>query len=187
MKVSRTSLPEVLLLEPAVFKDARGYLFEQYQAGRYAQAGVGGSFVQDNVSYSEHGVLRGLHFQHPNPQGKLITVLLGEVWDVAVDVRVGSPTYGKWTAALLSQENCHQFFVPEGFAHGFCVTSDRALVLYKCTDLYVPGAAVTIAWDDPDLGITWPIRQPKLSATDAAAPRLAEVDRARLPHLAGTA
>jgi dTDP-4-dehydrorhamnose 3,5-epimerase len=187
MKVSRTSLPGVLLLEPAVFKDERGYLFEQYQARRYAELGVSDAFVQDNVSFSEYGVLRGLHLQHPHDQGKLVTVLLGEVWDVAVDVRVGSPTYGQWAAATLSQDNCHQFFIPEGFAHGFCVMSERALVLYKCTDVYVPAAAMTIAWDDPELGIRWPIREPKLSPTDGAAPRLSEIDRARLPLLVGVA
>jgi dTDP-4-dehydrorhamnose 3,5-epimerase len=182
MKVSRASISDVLLIEPAVFEDERGYLFEQYQARRYAGLGIREQFVQDNVSFSEHGVLRGLHMQNPNGQGKLVSVLLGEVFDVAVDVRVGSPTFGSWTSAVLSQQNRHQLWIPEGFAHGFCVTSERALVLYKCTDFYSPSTAMTVVWNDPDLRIAWPIRQPNLSPTDRNAPRLSGIDQARLPR-----
>jgi dTDP-4-dehydrorhamnose 3,5-epimerase len=187
MKVSRTRLADVLLLEPDIYRDERGVLFEQYQARRYAAAGVPADFVQDNISFSEHGVLRGLHLQHPNAQAKLVTVLAGEVFDVAVDVRVGSPTFGQWAAAALSAENRRQLYVPEGFAHGFCVTNGPALLLYKCGDYYCPRAGLAVCWNDPDLDIPWPIRQPMLSAGDRSAPRLAEIDRARLPPYAPTA
>jgi dTDP-4-dehydrorhamnose 3,5-epimerase len=181
MKVSRASLPEVLLIEPDVYRDERGFLVEQYQARRYASAGIRQDFVQDNVSFSQHGVLRGLHFQNPDPQAKLVTALAGEVFDVAVDVRAGSPTFGRWTGALLSAGNNRQIYIPQGFAHGFCVTSETALVLYKCGDFYSPSAALSMRWDDPDIGIRWPLRQPLLSPADQEAPRLADIDRARLP------
>lgn len=185
MKVSRTALPEVLVLEPPINSDDRGFLLESYQARRYAALGIRGQFVQDNVSYSRHAVLRGLHLQHPNVQAKLVSVLQGEIYDVAVDVRVGSPTFGRWTATLLSGDNHQQLYIPEGFAHGFCVTSEAALVVYKCGDFYAPSAAIAIAWNDPDLRIPWPIRQPRLSDGDRSAPPLAAIDRRRLPHWSG--
>jgi dTDP-4-dehydrorhamnose 3,5-epimerase len=184
MKVSRTSLPEVLLIEPEVNRDERGFLAEHYHARRYASFGIRQNFVQDNVSFSRHGVLRGLHLQHPDAQAKLVAALVGEVFDVAVDVRSGSPTFGRWAAAILSGENSLQLYIPHGFAHGFCVTSEAALVLYKCGEFYSASAALNIRWDDPDIGIPWPIRQPGLSAADRDAPRLADIDRARLPNYA---
>jgi dTDP-4-dehydrorhamnose 3,5-epimerase len=184
MKVSRTALPEVLLLEPDVHRDDRGFLFEHYQARRYASVGITQGFVQDNVSFSQHGVLRGLHLQNPDPQAKLISALVGEVFDVAVDVRPGSPTFRQWAATVLSAENRLQLYIPEGFAHGFCVTSETALILYKCSDFYSPSAAFSICWDDPDVGIPWPIRKPRLSPADRDAPRLADIDQMRLPAYA---
>lgn len=181
MKVSRTTLPEVLLIAPHINHDDRGFLVEQYHARRYASAGIARQFVQDNVSFSRYGVLRGLHLQNPDAQAKLVAALAGEVFDVAVDVRPGSPSFGLWAAAVLSAANGLQLFIPEGFAHGFCVTSETALVFYKCSDFYSPSAALSIRWDDPDLGITWPVTQPMLSPADRDAPRLADIDRARLP------
>jgi dTDP-4-dehydrorhamnose 3,5-epimerase len=181
MKVSRTSLPDVLLIEPDVNRDERGFLVEHYQARRYASVGIRQDFVQDNVSFSRYGVLRGLHLQNPDAQAKLVAALAGEVFDVAVDVRPGSPTFGQWTAAVLSGENSLQLYIPQGFAHGFCVTSETALVLYKCGDFYSPSARLSIRWDDPDIGIPWPVRQPGLSAADRDAPRLADINQTRLP------
>lgn len=181
MKISGTTLPEVLLIAPDVHRDARGFLVEHYQARRYASAGIARQFVQDNVSFSGRRVLRGLHLQNPNAQAKLVAALAGEVFDVAVDLRSGSPTFGRWTAAVLSAETSLQLFIPEGFAHGFCVTSETALVVYKCSDFYSPSAALSIRWDDPDIGIEWPITRPRLSPADGDAPRLADIDRARLP------
>jgi len=181
MKVTETSLPEVLLIEPEVFGDSRGFFYETYQLERYAEFGVGGGFVQDNVSYSEQGVLRGLHLQNPKVQGKLVYVLQGEVFDVAVDVRIDSPSFGRWAASFLSDENRRQFYIPEGFAHGFCVISKSALLVYKCTDLYFPDGEITVAWNDPDINIGWPIDQPKLSPKDDQGLLLREIDPARLP------
>jgi len=174
-------LPEVLRIEPRRFPDDRGYLFESYDRARYAAAGVAESFVQDNVSFSRHGVLRGLHLQHPKDQAKLVSALVGEIWDVAVDVRRGSPTFGRWAAATLSADNGHQLFIPAGFAHGFCVLSETAIVTYKMSDQYDPALALGIAWDDPDLGIAWPIARPVVSEKDVVAPRLAAVPPERLP------
>lgn len=174
MNVTQTDLPDVLLIEPDVFGDPRGFFMETFQAERYAEAGIPGPFVQDNLSFSGRGVLRGLHYQDPNPQGKLIYVLQGEVFDVAVDIRPESPTFGRWTAATLTAENKRQFWVPPGFAHGFCVTSEAALFAYKCTDYYNPQAEHAIRWDDPDIAITWPIQAPTLSQKDAVAPLLKE-------------
>jgi len=185
MKVEETSLPGVLLVEPRVCGDERGYFLETFQADRYRAAGIVGPFVQDNLSFSRGPVLRGLHFQHPHAQGKLVYVLMGEVFDVAVDVRVGSPTYGRWTGARLSDENKRQLYVPTGFAHGFCVLSETALFAYKCTDVYAPEAEITIRWDDPDIGIAWPVADPILSARDATAPRLRDIGRERLPPFVG--
>lgn len=172
MNVHETSLPGVLLIEPAVHGDARGFFLETFHAERYAQAGITLSFVQDNVSRSVRGTLRGLHFQEPHAQGKLVQVLHGEVFDVAVDVRRGSPHLGRWYGVLLSGDNHRQLWVPPGFAHGFCVTSESADFAYKCTDFYNPQSERGIAWNDPDIGITWPTSEPLLSARDRAAPRL---------------
>jgi dTDP-4-dehydrorhamnose 3,5-epimerase len=178
-------LPEVLLITPKRFGDERGYLFEAYDQVRYEEAGVTAAFVQDNVSVSRHGVLRGLHLQHPHDQAKLVMALAGEIWDVAVDVRRGSPTFGRWVAATLSAANGCQLYVPAGFAHGFCVLSETATVYYKMSDRYAPAAALSLAWNDPALAITWPVAAPTLSAQDAAAPRLAAVPPDRLPPFTG--
>lgn len=181
MKVTPLELPEVLLLAPRRFDDDRGHFLETWSTARYADAGVGGPFVQDNVSVSQRGVLRGLHFQHPDGQGKLVSVLRGRVFDVAVDVRRGSPTFGRWVGAELSDRDNHQLWVPAGFAHGFQVLSDEAVFAYKCTAPYAPAHERTIRWDDPAIGIRWPGPAPRLSAKDAAAPRLAELPRDHLP------
>ncbi len=184
MTVTETALPGVLLIEPRVFGDARGFFLERYHAGRYAEAGIPGPFVQDNHSRSERGILRGLHFQKQHPQGKLVEVVRGAVYDVAVDVRPGSATFGRWAAAVLSDENHHQLWVPPGFAHGFVVLSDAADFLYKCTDVYHPEDEGGVAWDDPDLGIAWPVEAPRLSDKDRALPRLKDLGPDDLPRVA---
>mgnify|MGYP001820325502 FL=1 len=153
MKVEPGRIPGLLIIEPKVFGDERGFFMESYSRDRYAEAGVPAEFVQDNLSLSARGILRGLHLQHPNDQGKLCSVLQGEVFDVAVDVRVGSPTFGQWEGVTLSAENKRQFYVPPGFAHGFCVLSERALFSYKCTDFYSAESEIGVIWNDPDLGI----------------------------------
>ncbi|MGH2593764.1 MAG: dTDP-4-dehydrorhamnose 3,5-epimerase [Anaerolineae bacterium] len=181
MKVIESDLPDVLLIEPEVRGDARGYFMETWNVARYEQAGLSARFVQDNVSYSARGTLRGLHFQNPNAQGKLVYVLQGEVFDVAVDIRVGSPTFGRWTGITLSGDNKRQVYIPEGFAHGFCVTSEHALLAYKCTDFYNPEAEASVLWNDPDIGIDWPVRLPILSDRDKNAPRLKDMPPDRLP------
>jgi dTDP-4-dehydrorhamnose 3,5-epimerase len=181
VKVVRLAVPEVLLIEPDVFGDARGYFLETFNAARYRDAGITLPFVQDNVSLSTRGVLRGLHFQNPNAQGKLVQVLAGEVFDVAVDVRAGSPTFGQWVGATLSSANHHQLWVPPGFAHGFVVTSDSAMFGYKCTALYERSSERTIRWDDPDIGIRWPVDDVQLSDKDARAPLLRELAAGALP------
>lgn len=182
MNVHPAALPDVLVIEPEVLNDARGAFFESFRADRCEAAGVAGPFVQENVSRSSKGVLRGLHLQHPNGQAKLLSVLHGEVFDVAVDVRVGSPTFGKWVGECLSAENCRQLYVPAGFAHGFLVTSEQATVAYKCTDYYAPKHELVIRWNDPSLAIAWPFSRPILSARDENAPNLATlVAERRLP------
>ncbi|MGX2040979.1 dTDP-4-dehydrorhamnose 3,5-epimerase [Methylocaldum sp. MU1018] len=181
MKIESTPLPGVLLIKPDVFGDARGFFLETWNLRRYREAGLDRDFVQDNVSMSGKGILRGLHFQNPAPQGKLVQALQGEVFDVAVDIRAGSPTFGQWFGAILSGENHHQLYVPEGFAHGFCVLSETALFSYKCTDFYNPGAEHSVRWDDPDLGIAWPIENPVLSAKDQSARYLKDFPREMLP------
>ena len=181
MEVIETELPGVLILEPKVFGDARGFFLETWNQERYREAGMPAEFVQDNLSFSGKGTLRGLHFQNPNAQGKLVQVLQGEVYDVAVDIRQGSPTFGKWVGVTLSAENRRQIFVPAGFAHGFCVTSDNALFSYKCTDIYNPKAEVSIIWNDPDIGIDWPVTEPELSEKDRLAGRLSQLPEDRLP------
>jgi dTDP-4-dehydrorhamnose 3,5-epimerase len=174
MRVVPTELPEVLILEPRVHGDSRGFFYETFQAGRYAGVGISGPFVQDNLSRSVRGTLRGLHFQEPRAQGKLVQVLRGTVWDVAVDVRRGSPRFGRWIALDLSETTPRQLWIPPGFAHGFCVLSDSADFFYKCTELYSPESERSVAWDDPAIGIAWPVEEPLLSPKDRAAPRLAD-------------
>ena len=185
MKVTPMNLPEVLLVEPKRFGDDRGYFLETFHQERYAAAGMKLGFVQDNLSKSARGILRGLHLQHPHEQGKLVYVLAGEVFDVAVDVRVGSPTFGQWTGAMLSADDHRQLWIPPGFAHGFCVTSESALFTYKCTELYSVSDEIAVAWNDPAIGIAWPIAEPQLSPKDRAAPPLAAIDPARLPRYQG--
>lgn len=181
MRIVPTDLPGVLLLEPQVHRDARGFFAETFQAARFSMQGLPAEFVQDNVAGSVRGVLRGLHFQHPQAQGKLVQALRGTIYDVAVDIRRGSPTFGRWVGVTLSDEVPQQLYVPAGFAHGYCVTSDRALVAYKCTRLYEPSGDRTIRWDDPDLAIDWPLASPLLSQKDAAAPQLCELPADCLP------
>ncbi|WP_440223159.1 dTDP-4-dehydrorhamnose 3,5-epimerase [Dokdonella sp. MW10] len=181
MKIIRTTLEGCVVVEPAVHGDARGFFYESFNAARFAEAGLPTTFVQANVSRSARGVLRGLHYQWPNPQGKLVSVLEGEVYDVAVDIRRGSPTYGHWAAAVLSAENKRHFWIPEGFAHGFVVLSEHATFTYQCTALYDRAADAAIRWDDPALAIDWPIAEPSLSDKDARAPLLADVAPERLP------
>lgn len=166
MRCIPKELPGVVLIEPVIHRDIRGFFLETFHAGKFAAAGLPSVFVQDNHSASIRGTLRGLHLQLRKPQGKLVRATLGEIWDVAVDVRPDSPTFGRWTAATLSAENSLQLYVPPGFAHGFCVVSERAHVHYKCTELYDPADEVGIAYDDPALNITWPVDQPLLSQRD---------------------
>lgn len=174
MQIIETALPGVLVVEPRRFADERGFFVETFREDRYAAAGIAGPFVQDNLSRSMHGVLRGLHLQNPNAQGKLLTVLRGCVLDVSVDVRVGSPTFGQHVAIELSEENGRQVFVPRGFAHGFVVLSPTADFFYKCDNRYSPADEIVVRWDDPALGIDWSIADPKLSPRDKAARPLAE-------------
>ena len=181
MEVKETKLPGVLVIEPDVFGDDRGFFMETWNERRYKDAGLPSDFVQDNLSFSQHGVLRGLHFQNPDQQGKLVYVLQGEVFDVAVDIRAGSPSFGEWTATTLSAENKRQFYVPEGFAHGFVVLSDAALFAYKCTGFYNGEAEGSVLWNDPEIGIDWPVETPTLSKKDENAPPLSEVTKEKLP------
>ena len=176
MKVSHTSLKDCVIIEPRVFGDERGFFLETFQAVRYEQeAGIDLPFVQDNHSRSARGVLRGLHFQKTKPQGKLVRVVRGEVYDVAVDIRKGSATFGEWEGVILSEDNKKQFWVPPGFAHGFVVLSDTADFEYKCTDYYDPSDEGSILWSDPDLNIPWPIANPVLSTKDESAKRLVDL------------
>src|SRR5271156_993288 len=176
MNVISTAIPEVLIIEPKVFGDQRGFFLETFKADRYAESGISRPFVQDNLSRSTYGVLRGLHLQNPKTQGKLVTALRGRVLDVAVDVRVGSPTFGRHVAVELSEENRRQLWVPRGFAHGFVVLSESADFFYKCDELYSPTDEVVVRWNDPTLGIDWGVTAPSLSARDAASRPLAEID-----------
>ena len=175
MEIIKTSIPEVIVFVPPVFADSRGYFLETYQQQKYAEAGIVKPFVQDNQSYSTKNVLRGLHFQLRHPQAKLVRVTQGSVFDVAIDIRKNSPTFGKWHGEILSAENKKQMYIPENFAHGFCVLSDSAEFVYKCTDFYVPGDESGLRWNDSQLGIKWPIEQPILSEKDAVLPSLADV------------
>ncbi len=181
MKIVETRLPGCVVIEPAVFGDDRGFFFETWNAERFGQHGLPTKFVQSNVSSSSRGVLRGLHYQWPNPQGKLVSVLEGEVYDVAVDIRQGSPTFGQWAAVVLSAENKRQFWIPEGFAHGFAVLSERAIFSYLCTAQYNKAADAGVRWNDPVIGVDWPVKAPLLSAKDDAAPLLADIAPERLP------
>ncbi len=181
MQVIETKLPGVLIVEPKVFGDDRGFFMETWNQERYADKVTSEIFVQDNVSFSRKGVLRGLHFQKINPQGKLVYVLQGEVFDVAVDIRVGSPHFGQWTSVVLSSDNKRQFFIPAGFAHGFVVTSETALFVYKCTDKYNPQSEGSVLWNDPALNIPWPVATPELSAKDTVGTVLADFPKDLLP------
>lgn len=181
MKVIETEIPGVLIIEPKIFGDHRGFFTELYHAGRYTESGVATTFVQDNLSRSARNVLRGLHIQNPKPQGKLVTVLKGAVADVAVDVRVGSPTFGQHVKVELNDENRRQFWVPRGFAHGFLVLSESADFFYKCDNLYSPADELVLKWDDPALGIDWGIAAPEVSPRDRAGHRLADL-KASLPR-----
>jgi dTDP-4-dehydrorhamnose 3,5-epimerase len=181
MQIVPTELPGVLVVEPRVFGDSRGAFWESFRAERFAAAGLPVDFPQDNVSISSRDVLRGLHLQHPHGQGKLVSVLGGEIFDVAVDVRVGSPTFARWVGVTLSLDNRRQLWIPPGFAHGFCVLSPRAVFHYKCTDVYHQASELGVAWDDPDIGVDWPLAAPLLSEKDARHPRLAEIPKDRLP------
>jgi dTDP-4-dehydrorhamnose 3,5-epimerase len=174
-------IPGVILVKPQVHGDERGFFIETYHEAKYREGGIDAVFVQDNHSKSGHGTLRGLHAQAPHWQGKLVRVVQGEVFDVAVDVRKGSESYGQHVCAVLSEDNKHQLWVPPGFLHGFLVTSETAEFEYKCTEVYYPEEDFTVAWDDPDLAIPWPNRQPRLSEKDAHAPRLADL-KDRLPR-----
>jgi dTDP-4-dehydrorhamnose 3,5-epimerase len=180
--VTKTALAGVLVVEPRVFTDARGAFFETFRADEYVRAGIDAAFVQDNVSVSRRGVLRGLHFQNPHGQAKLVQVVRGEVFDVAVDVRVGSPTFSRAVWTTLSESNHRQLYVPAGFAHGFVVTSDEAVVVYKCSDYYAPASEHTVRWNDAALGIPWPVTDPILSAKDEAASPLAALTPDLLPR-----
>ena len=174
--VTPTALDGVVVVEPKVFPDERGFFLESFNARHFAAAGLPAEFVQDNHSRSTRGVLRGLHYQYPAWQGKLVRSLLGEIFDVAVDIRRASPTFGQWFGTVLSADNKKQLYVPPGYAHGFCVLSDVAEMAYKCTALYEPADDAAIRWNDPQIGIDWPISSPVLSAKDNEAPMLKEIE-----------
>ena len=180
MNIISCEIAGLRIIEPKVFGDARGFFMESWNRQRYWEAGIEFDFVQDNISLSRQGILRGLHFQNPKGQGKLVYVLQGEVFDVAVDIRRGSPTFGRWHGLTLSAENKRQFFIPPGFAHGFAVLSETALFAYKCTELYTPQNEITLAWNDPEIGIQWPLEQPLLSEKDLRGLLLRDIPRERL-------
>ena len=180
MKVSHCELEGLLLIEPDVYGDHRGFFVESWNRQRYRAAGLDVDFVQDNFSFSQRGTLRGLHFQNPLPQGKLVSVWQGAVFDVAVDIRRHSPTFGRWLGIDLTAGNKRQFFIPPGFAHGFAVLSETALFHYKCTEVYAPQHELGFRWDDPAVGIQWPVAAPSLSPRDARAPGLHELPAERL-------
>jgi dTDP-4-dehydrorhamnose 3,5-epimerase len=181
LKFIETQIPGVIQIEPVVFNDSRGFFMETYHARKYKDGGVDRIFVQDNYSHSRRGTLRGLHYQLNHPQGKLVYVIKGEIYDVAVDIRQGSPTFGKWVGTYLSSENRRQLFIPEGFAHGFCVLSETADFIYKCTDFYAPDDDYGILWSDPSLKIDWPVESPILSEKDEGNPALKDVPLDHLP------
>ena len=175
MEISTTEFPGLVLIKPKIFGDARGYFYESWNKERYESAGITEDFVQDNVSFSSRGVLRGLHYQKPYTQGKLVSVLMGEVWDVVVDLRRSSPAFGKWQGFTLTGEHKEQLYVPRGFAHGFCVLSETALFQYKCTDRYSPESERGIIWNDPTLAIPWPVRAPVISEKDTKHPHFKDL------------
>ena len=181
MEIIETKLPGVLIIEPRAFEDKRGFFMETYHKKRYGQSNISCIFVQDNLSHSVRGILRGLHYQLQHPQAKLVQVINGAIFDVAVDIRQGSPTLGKWSGAHISDKNRRQIFVPEGFAHGFCVLSETADVIYKCSDFYAPDDEEGILWSDPSICIDWPISDPLLSDKDSKYPYLKDVSPERLP------
>ena len=186
MKVIHSEiLPDIIIIEPNVFTDNRGRFLETYQAKRYLEFSIPDRFVQDNASYSTKGVLRGLHYQIKQPQGKLVWAVQGEIFDVAVDIRRGSPTFGKWEGVHLSSTSHKQVYIPEGFAHGFCVISDEAIINYKCTGNYAPKEERGILWDDPVIAIDWPVKDPILSSKDSTYPTLATVNQIDLPAYKG--
>lgn len=180
MNIIKTNIEGPLIIEPKVFGDERGFFMEQYNRERYRDVGIDADFRQDNLSSSRYGVLRGLHYQNPYAQGKLVQVLTGEVYDVAVDLRQSSPTFGKWTAVTLSAENKRQFWVPPGFAHGFCVTSEHALFSYKVSQRYAPEAEKSVLWNDPGLAIPWPVDNPIISDKDQQGALLKDLDHSAL-------
>lgn len=181
MKIVQTKFDDVILLQPSAYEDNRGYFMEIHRQKEYQKAGINAVFVQDNLSYSHKGVIRGLHYQYPHGQAKLIQVLSGAVYDVCVDIRKNSPTFGKWFSTILSEENRHQVYLPEGFAHGFCVISHKAILVYKCSDYYNPESECGINWSDPNLKIDWPEKNPMLSDKDAKLPNLNDIPDVNLP------
>ena len=185
MKISTTPLDGVLIIDPDVYEDSRGFFMETFHSKRYRSEGLQIHFIQDNLSFSVKGTLRGLHYQYPKAQAKLVQVLQGEIFDVALDIRQGSPTFGRSFAAILNDENKRQLFVPEGFAHGFCVVSETALFTYKCSDYYAPDCEGGVLWSDPDLGIDWPVKKPILSDKDHSFNRLKDASIERLPSFEG--
>jgi len=185
VKTIETGLPGLLIIEPQVHRDERGYFKELWRASSYAEIQLPGRFVQCNVSYSGSGVIRGLHYQYPQPQGKLISVHDGSIFDVAVDIRTDSPTFRQWVGVELSAGNHRQLYVPEGFAHGYCVLGDGALMSYLCTTEFAADCDAAVAWDDPDIGVKWPIAPLSISAKDRRAPRLRDIAREDLPRMPG--
>jgi dTDP-4-dehydrorhamnose 3,5-epimerase len=181
MNLIKTAIEDVILLEPRVFEDPRGFFMETFHRERYAALGIREDFCQDNLSYSCKNTLRGLHYQYPHEQAKLVQVLQGEILDVAVDIRLGSPSFGRAAAVTLSERNRRQLFIPKGFAHGFCVLSDNALFSYKCSDFYAPDCDRGVLWSDPAIGIAWPIENPLLSAKDQGLPLLKDIPAENLP------
>ena len=181
MKIITASVEGILIIEPQIFKDKRGFFMETYNRNRYNASGINTTFVQDNLSYSLKNTLRGLHFQIKHPQAKLIQVISGEIFDVAVDLRSGSATFGKWTGIHLSDENKRQLFIPKGFAHGFCVLSEFALFYYKCSDFYAPEDEGGVIWSDPDIGIEWPVENPIISKKDNQFQKLSGLTAEKLP------
>ncbi len=176
-KFKRLEIPEVVLIEPEVFYDERGFFLEAYKFSDFSEFGIKERFLQDNLSFSKKGVIRGLHYQNPpKAQGKLVKVISGEIFDVAVDIRKGSPTYGKWIGVILSEKNKKMLYIPEGFAHGFCVLSESAKVLYKTTQEYAPEYEAGIIWNDPEIGIDWPVKDPVVSQKDRRLPRLKDAE-----------
>ena len=184
MQLKRTDIEGLLVIEPDIYRDKRGFFLESFHKEKYKKLGIKRDFVQDNLSFSRKDVLRGLHFQVQRPQAKLVQTIFGEVFDVAVDLRKNSPTFGQWFSIILSGDNMKQMFIPEGFAHGFCVISETALFSYKCSDIFVADDEGGILWSDPDLSISWPCSNPQLSEKDRRMPFLSQLDEGDLPRTA---